>query len=212
MPMWGAGLGVASLPKNLTDEQKTRVYADNRGWNIIRPGHRDYLAGRAGSPKGEVIVAVSELQTKLGSSNITAAHFVATSYSTGSTGLVRVYWDQLITPTTTGTLKVAQLLAGTSVATQITATRRGVTTSNFIEYSFTAPSTTGAVLWIVAQTITQGIYATATSNGVGTNTTAQLVIATSTVITAGTRYRTVYGANHGAVWTSFTNTSVTTTV
>jgi hypothetical protein len=204
MPLWGGGLnGLVSLPKNLTDEQKTRVYADNRGWNIIRPGHRDYQAGRTDTPKGEVLVSVNSLATNIGSSNITAAYFVDTSYSTGATGKVRVHWDQLIVPTTTGTLLVRNLNSGTT----ITATRTGNTSSNFIEYAFTAPSVTGIVLSIGAQTITQGVY-----NKNTTYTTSQLVISTSTVITAGTKYRTVYGANHGSIWSSFTNTSVTTTV
>jgi len=110
MPLWGAGFGAVALPKNLTDEQKTRTYADTRGWNIIRPGHRDYLASRASTitPVGEVLVTIPNLSVNIGSSNITAAYFVDPSYSTGATGKVRVHWDQLVVPTTTGTLLIQQ--------------------------------------------------------------------------------------------------------
>lgn len=190
MPMWGANLSDESLPKNLTTEQKTRVFADNRGWVIVRPGHRDSSNGRHG--KGEVLVSIKNLATKLGSSNVTYAYFVADSYSTGSTGKVRVTWNERIVPTTTGTLVIKQ--SGTT--SNITATRVGNTTSNFIEYQFTVPSTTGVVLTIPAQTITQGLY------GATTALTGSTVLATSSVIGAGTAFRTA----------TKTNSSVTTTV
>lgn len=193
MPMWGANLSDESLPKNLTTEQKTRVFADNRGWVMVRPGHRDASDGRHG--KGEVLVSIKNLATKLGSSNVTYAYFVADSYSTGSTGKVRVTWNEKIVPTTTGTLTVKSIPAGTSVAVNITATRTGNTTSNFIEYSFTVPSTTGATLSIPAQTITQGLY------GATTALTGSTVLATSNVIGAGTAFRVA----------TKTTTSVTTT-
>lgn len=216
MPQWGSGqyngVGTNNLPKNLSLEQKTRVYADNRGWIIIRPGHRDASAGRHG--KGEVIVALHGLQTNIGSSNVTAAYFVSTSYSTGATGKVRVHWDQLVTPLTTGTLIVKQQLAGTSTVTNITATRAGNSTSNFVEYAFTAPSTTGATLWIAAQTITGAVNApnTSTAGVAASNVTASGVIATANVIVAGTKFRTAYGTNVLGTTSPFTNTSVTTTV
>jgi hypothetical protein len=203
--MWGAGFGANALPKNLTDEQKTRVYADNRGWNIIRPGHRDYLAGRTGTPVGEVLVTVPNLAANIGTSNITSAYFVSASYTTGATGKVRVHWDQLITPTTTGTLVVKQTNVTSAAVTNITATRVGNTTSNYIEYSFTAGNSTSYVYTIGAQTITQGIY------GNITGTTSQLALVTSNVGVAGTKFRTVYGGAHGAIWSDFTNTSVTLT-
>ena len=203
MPQWGGNAGNPAKPKNLTDEQQTRVYADNKGWRIIRPGHRDASAGRHGI--GEVLVANRGLQDAIGSSNITAAYFVSPSYSTGATAKVRVHWDMLVTPTTTGTL-IVKRYTGTSIV-NVTATRVGNTTSNFVEFGFTASSSTGVVYTIPAQTITLGCY---TSSAAGT-TTAQLAIATSDVIVAGTKYRTVYGTNHGSVYSPYTDTSVTLT-
>jgi len=214
MALWGSGVGNGSsnaLPKNLTDEQKTRVYADNRGWNIIRPGHRDSSAGRHG--KGEVLVGLKGLQTNIGSSNITAAYFVSPSYTTGATGKVRVHWDQLVTPLTTGTLIVKQINTTSLAVTNITATRVGNSTSNYIEYSFTAGNSTSFVYIIGAQTITGAVNAPNTSAAgvAATNVTASGVLATANVITAGTKFRTVYGGNHGSVFSYFTNTSVTLT-
>ena len=46
MPQWRGNAGSPSKPKNLSLEQQTRGYADNKGWRIIRPGHRDEI-GRA---------------------------------------------------------------------------------------------------------------------------------------------------------------------
>ena len=80
-------------------------------------------------------------------------------------------------------------------------------TSNFVEFSFTASSSTGVVYTIPAQTITLGCY---TSSAAGT-TTAQLTLATSDVIVAGTKYRTVYGTNVGGTYSPYTDTSVTLT-
>lgn len=210
MSQWGSSSSYPDLPKNLTLEQKTRVYADNRGWNIIRPGHRDYLAGRSGSPVGEVIVAVHGLQTNLNTSNITSAYFVSNSYSTGGTAKVRVHWDQLVTPTTTGTL-IVKRYTGTSIV-NVTATRVGNTTSNFVEFSFTASSSTGVVYTIPAQTITLGIYSTnAPTAGSSYTVTSSLVLTTSDVIVAGTKYRTPYGGNVLGTYSPYTDTSVTLT-
>ena len=207
MPQWGSSAAYPSKPKNLTDEQNTRVYADDRGWVIIRPGHRDAVAGRHG--KGEVLVVIHGLQDNIGTSNITAAYFVSPSYSTSGTIKVRLHWDMLVTPTTTGTLVLKRNTAGTVV--NVTATRTGNTTSNFVEFSVAASSSTGVVYTIPAQTITLGIYTSSATAGVGT-TTASLVLATSDVIVAGTQYRTKYGVNHGGIYSSWTDTSVTTTV
>ena len=211
MPMWGASTTDEHFPRNLSIEQQTRTYADNRGWVIVRPGHRDVSAGRHG--KGEVLVTIRGLQQLLGSSNVSFAWFLdpankasnSPSYSTGTTGKVRVTWNERITPTTTGTLIIKQQLAGTSTVTNITATRVGNTTSNFVDFQFTAPSTTGATLWIPAQTISLGVI------DVVDSFTSGLVLATSNVIYAGTGFRTGVGGNLSNGTRLWTNTSVTTT-
>jgi len=172
MPQWGATTTDESKPKNLTEEEKSRTFATTRGWEITRPGH-------TGS---EVLVAIRNLSggdaasSKLATATISAVYFLNTAYAnTGVTGKVRVVWNEKITPTTTGTLLVRNL----NSSTNITATRVGNTTSNFIDYSFTVPSVSGLTLAIGAQTITQGV------NDFGTTTvTSQLVVVTSAVVRA----------------------------
>jgi hypothetical protein len=153
MPLWGANTSDESKPKNLTAEEKSRVFADTRGWVITRPDGNE-----------EVLVAIRNLSgaaatdVKLGGATISQVYFRAASYSTGATGTVRVVWNEKIVPTTTGTLSVTATAAdGTSVST-ITATRSGnATARNYVDFTFTAPSTTGSVLTITSQTITMGI-------------------------------------------------------
>jgi len=175
MPSWGANTTDESKPKWLTEEQKSRTFATTRGWEI--------QGGLKGRSRGtEVLVAINNLSggtaasSKLATATISAVYFLNTAYAnTGVTGKVRVVWNEKITPTTTGTLLVRNL----NSSTNITATRTGNTTSNFIDYAFTVPSVSGLTLAIGAQTITQGV------NDFGTTTvTSQTVIVTSAVVRA----------------------------
>ena len=171
MPQWGATTTDESKPKNLTEEEKSRTFATTKGWEITRADGTN-----------EVLVAIRNLSggdavsSKLATATISAVYFLNTAYAnTGVTGKVRVVWNEKITPTTTGTLLVRNL----NSSTNITATRVGNTTSNFIDYSFTVPSVSGLTLAIGAQTITQGV------NDFGTTTvTSQLVVVTSAVVRA----------------------------
>lgn len=171
MPLWGANTSDESKPKNLTAEEKSRVFADTRGWVITRPDGTE-----------EVLVAIRNLSAgeKLAGATIQQVYFSAATYSTGATGRVRVVWNEKIVPTTTGTLSVtATALDGTSVST-ITATRSGnATARNYVDFTFTAPSVTGTTLSIGAQTITMGI------NDAGTTVTSDLTIASGDVVSAG---------------------------
>ena len=171
MPLWGADTSNESKPKNLTEEEKSRTFATTKGWEITRADGID-----------EVLVAIRNLSgadavsSKLGAATISAVYFLNTQYAnTGVTGKVRVVWNEKITPTTTGTLLVRNL----DSSTNITATRLGNTTSNFIDYAFTVPSVSGLTLAIGAQTITQGV------NDFGqTTVTSQTLVVTSNVVNA----------------------------
>jgi len=179
MPLWGANTGDESKPKWLTEEEKSRVYADQRGWVIVRPDGKE-----------EVLVAIRDLSggvttstnTKLGAATISAVYFLSSSYATGSTGKVRVVWNERITPTTTGTLVVKQYdntdTASVTIA-DVTATRVGNSTSNFVDFTFDVGSSTALTYTIAAQTITMGV------NDYGsTQLTSDLTIATSDVVIA----------------------------
>lgn len=172
MPQWGANTNEESKPKNLTEEEKSRTFATTRGWEITRLDGTD-----------EVLVAIRNLSggdqtsSKLGAATISAVYFLSTSYSTGATGKVRVVWNEKVSPTTTGTLIVKQY--NTTSYANITATRVGNTTSNFVDYAFTVGSSTALTYAIPAQTITQGI------NDFGQpGVTSQTVITTSNVVNA----------------------------
>ena len=74
---------------------------------------------------------------------------------------------------------VKQYNTTSTTYTNITATRAGNTTSNFIDYTFSVGNTTALTYTIPAQTITQGI------NDFGqTAITSQTVIVTSAVVRA----------------------------
>jgi len=172
MPQWGATTTDESKPKNLTEEEKSRVFADQRGWVITRADGKE-----------EVLVAIRNLSggdaasSKLATATISAVYFVSTSYSTGATGKVRVVWNEKITPTTTGTLVVKQY--NTTSYVNVTATRVGNTTSNFVDFTFSVGSSTALTYTIPAQTITLGV------NDYGqTTVTSQTVIVTSAVVRA----------------------------
>jgi hypothetical protein len=173
MPQWGATTAEESKPKNLTEEEKSRTFATTRGWEITRADGTD-----------EVLVAIRNLSggdqasSKLATATISAVYFLSTSYSTGATGRVRVVWNEKITPTTTGTLIIKQYNTATSIV-NITATRAGNTTSNFVDFTFSVGSSTAITYSIPAQTITLGV------NDFGTTTvTSQTVIVTSAVVRA----------------------------
>lgn len=175
MPLWGATTSDESKPKNLTAEEKSRVFADTRGWVITRPDGKE-----------EVLVAIRNLSGgtttsvgKLGAATISEVYFLASSYTTGTTGVVRVVWNERITPTTTGTLIVKQTNATSLAVANVTATRFGNTTSNFVDYTFNVGNTTAYSYTIAAQTITQGV------NDYGSTTvTSETTIVTSNVINA----------------------------
>lgn len=172
MPSWGANTNDESKPKWLTEEQKAKTYATQRGWEYV---------GDNGVP--EVLVAINNLSggsaasSKLATATISAVYFMSTSYVTGTTGKVRVVWNEKITPTTTGTLVVKQY--NTTSYVNITATRVGNSTSNFVDFTFSVGSSTALTYTIPAQTITLGV------NDFGqTTVTSQTVIVTSAVVRA----------------------------
>ena len=169
MPLWGANTSDESKPKNLTAEEKSRTFATTKGWEIRRPDGTD-----------EVIVAIANLSggattsTKLGAATISQVYFQSAAPVAGELSLVRVVWNERVTPTTTGTLTITRSDSGT-----ITATRYGTPGPNYIDYQYRAPTDVGIFLSIGAQTITQGV------NDFGfTEVTSDLTIASGDVVAA----------------------------
>lgn len=177
MPSWGANTNDESKPKWLTEEQKARTYATERGWEYT---------GDNGVP--EVLVAIRGLaggattSTKLGAATISQVYFGAVSYSTGATGTVRVVWNEKVTRTTTGSIVIKSTAADGTSVTDIYATSVGaVGNVNYIDFTFTAPAATGATLRITSQTISMGI------NDFGTTVTSDLTIALADVVNAAAK-------------------------
>lgn len=173
MPLWGAGGSNENKPQNLTEAEKSRTFADQRGWVYQRDDGTE-----------EVIVAIrglsgsaADLTAKLGTGNLTQAFLLNSTLKADTTGVLRVIWNERITPTTTGTAVVRNFTSGTN----ITATRIGNTSSNFIDYYFAVPNQSGIKLGIQAQTITQGII-----DATGASTTSETAIAAGDIANAGT--------------------------
>ena len=172
MPEWGANSGNENKPQNLTEAEKSRTFADQRGWVYERDDGTE-----------EVIVAVRALSgsatdtsIKLGTSNITSAYLLTPVLKADTTGVLRVVWNERITPTTTGTAVARNATSGTN----ITATRRGNTSGNIIDYHFAVPNAPGVALTVLAQTLTQGI------NDFGSTTiTSDTVIIAAELVAAG---------------------------
>ena len=167
MPLWGATTSDESKPKNLTAEEKSRVFADTRGWVITRPDGKE-----------EVLVAIRNLSggataDKLGEATISQVFFLSNEYQADGLGIVRVVWNEKVNNTTTGQIVVTRSDAGT-----VTASRLGGTGTNYVDYQFRVPNVTSITLTIAAQTLT-GTYTDA-----GSGNAADKVIAATDVDSA----------------------------
>jgi hypothetical protein len=195
MPQWGSG-GTATnatenKPQNETEFQKSQTFADQRGWVYQREdGTEEVLVAIRGLSGSD-----TDLTAKLGTGNLTQAFLLNTTLKSDTTGVLRVVWNERITPTTTGTAVVRNFTSGTN----ITATRQGNTSSNFIDYYFAVPNQAGIKLGLQAQTITQGIQ-----DATGAATTSETAIAAGDIAVAGLNSR------KNAATTSFVTTVANT--
>lgn len=149
MPLWGANTSDESKPKNLTAEEKSRTFATTRGWEIRRADGTDEVLVAIRNLSGGVTTGTS---VKLEAATISQVFFTTASVEADVSSIVRVVWNERITPTTTGTLVVRDL----TNSANITATRFGAPGPNYLDYRFRTP-VSPAALAVQAQTITQGI-------------------------------------------------------
>ena len=105
MPLWGATDSDESKPKFLTDEQKKLVYATKSGW-VLENGALTGNDNPNADP--EILVAIGELATSIGSADITEIEFITTAFdvSDGGTLQVRVRFNEAVTVTGTPQLTV----------------------------------------------------------------------------------------------------------
>ena len=106
MSGWGATDADESKPKFLTDAQKKEVYANEKGW-VVEAGSTMTGNGRTGADP-EVLVAMSSLQTNLGSADITEIEWITTTAdkSAGFTLSARVRFNEEVDVTGTPQLSV----------------------------------------------------------------------------------------------------------
>ena len=105
MPLWGATDSDESKPKFLTDEQKKQCFATKSGW-VLENGALTGNDNPNADP--EILVAIGELATSLGSADITEIEFITTAFdvSAGGTIQVRVRFNEAVDVTGTPQLTV----------------------------------------------------------------------------------------------------------
>jgi hypothetical protein len=142
MPLWGNSTADESRPKWLRAGDKpandlNQCFADQRGW-VIR--HAD--------GNEEVICAIGGLSTSIGNATIVRVFFGATGYSTSSTGIVNVQYNEKVdVKNLAATLNVTASIAGTLVAYATT-----TTAATTVGFAFTTPAD-AQTLVIPGQTI-----------------------------------------------------------
>ena len=87
MPLWGATDSDESKPKFLTDEQKKLVYATKSGW-VLENGALTGNDNPNADP--EILVALGELATSIGSADITEIEFISTAFDVSAGGTIQV--------------------------------------------------------------------------------------------------------------------------
>ena len=87
MPLWGATDSDESKPKFLTDEQKKLVYATKSGW-VLENGALTGNDNANADP--EILVAIGELATSIGSADITEIEFISTAFDVSAGGTIQV--------------------------------------------------------------------------------------------------------------------------
>ena len=105
MPLWGATDSDESKAKFLTDEQKKQCFATKSGW-VLENGALTGNDNPNADP--EILVAIGELATSIGSADITELEFITTSFdkSDGGTLQVRVRFNEAVDVTGTPQLTV----------------------------------------------------------------------------------------------------------
>tara|TARA_B100000941_G_C28249818_1_gene420901 strand:- start:70 stop:660 length:591 start_codon:yes stop_codon:yes gene_type:complete len=101
MPLWGATDADESKPKFLTDEQKKTCFATSSGW-VLENGALTGNDNPNADP--EILVAIGDLTTSIGSADITEIEFITTAFdkSDGGNIDVRVRFNEAVDVDTSG--------------------------------------------------------------------------------------------------------------
>ena len=186
MPSWGATDADESKPKYLTDAEKKLVFANASGWVLEAGSESSRFTGNDNADADpEILVAIGELATSIGSADITEIEFITTAFdkSDGGTIQVRVRFNEEVDVTGTPQLTVVN-----DTNANHTLSYASGTGSNELVFSLTiaagnAATDDGDVLSI-------GANATALNGGTikdkGTNTASTITNVASIGTAAGT--------------------------
>ena len=102
MSSWGASDSDESKPKYLTDAEKKLVFANSSGW-VLEAGSA-FSGNDNTSATPEVLVAIGELTTALGSADITEIEWITTAFdkSDGGSLSVRARFNEAVDVDTSG--------------------------------------------------------------------------------------------------------------
>jgi len=178
MPLWGITDTDESKPKWLTDAEKKEVYADNSGW-VVEGGSA--MTGNDNTDAApEILVAIGELATAVGSADIDFVEWITTAAdkSAGFTLSVRVRYNEVVTVTGSPTLAVTNGNQGSGSGrgphTLVYASGSGTTrlVFNLVIAAANAATNAGDILSIGAQSIAKPGGATIKDTADGTTDSA----------------------------------------
>jgi len=178
MPLWGITDTDESKPKWLTDAEKKEVYADNSGW-VVEGGSA--MTGNDNTDAApEILVAIGELATAVGSADIDFVEWITTAAdkSAGFTLSVRVRYNEVVTVTGSPTLAVTNGNQGSGSGrgphTLVYASGSGTTrlVFNLAIAAANAATNAGDILSIGAQSIAKPGGATIKDTADGTTDSA----------------------------------------
>ena len=182
MPLWGATDSDESKPKFLTDEQKKQCFATKSGW-VLENGALTGNDNPNADP--EILVAIGELATSIGSADITELEFITTSFdkSDGGTLQVRVRFNEAVDVTGTPQLTVVN-----DQRANHTLSYASGTGSNELVFSLTIAA--GNAATSAGDELSLGANAVALNGGTikdaGTNTASTITNAAGVGTAAGT--------------------------
>ena len=152
MALWGISTSDESKPKWLSTDDKTRTFADSRGWVYTQPGGME-----------EVLCAIGGLATSLAAGTISSIEYVTTSFSEAAGGNIdiRVNYNEKVTVDTSGgtpTLTVTNDQAGGGTDATFTAAYQSGSSTNRLTFRATFAAADGGVaeddvLTVAAQNI-----------------------------------------------------------
>lgn len=142
MALWGIGTNNEKKPTWLSEDEKNRTFADDRGWVYTHPDGSE-----------EVLVAVGNLSgtdgsTGLAAPTVSAVAFEDDSVTDGDTLILNVYYNEPVT--VTGTPQVA--ITGITATTLDYASGSSNTARGWLAFTVDTTGETGNTVTVSAST------------------------------------------------------------